>query len=437
MSIYLWFALLISSIALSAFFSAVENVFLSLSPLLLKKMQDDGDTHAKALLELLADKQKILFTALFGNSLSTAIFAISAHRIVFGIVMGIPLSPDSSFFHSRSWLAYLCSVLTVTILYYLIGQLLPKTLAVFKVVRMARLSARPLKLFMFFFGPVNYFVNFCFRNLCPAYSEWNEKLGSTTSLEELDSFFSLGEEAGIIEGDDKELLSSVFEFGDTLVREVMVPRPDIVGAPINIPLDDLFKLVREDGHSRLPVYDGSMDKVLGILYVKDLLIKLDEVNKSYDLFKLLRVPFFVPETKKLDDLLKEFQKKKIHLALVVDEYGGVSGLVTIEDLLEEIVGEIVDEYDIDEQSPLTRLSENSYLIVARYSIDELEESLGITLDYEDAETVGGFILEKLGRIPKKGESVHESNATFQVTEMKGNRILRVKVEVATAAEQSG
>ncbi|EKD82002.1 MAG: protein of unknown function DUF21, partial [uncultured bacterium] len=249
---------------------------------------------------------------------------------------------------------------------------------------------------------------------------------SSTSMEEIDSYFTLGEEVGIIERDEKEMISSVFEFGDTLVREVMVPRPDIIAMPINIGLDELLKFIREDGHSRFPVYDGNIDKVVGILYVKDILIKLNEIQVNYDLFKLLRPPFFVPETKKLNDLLSEFQKRKQHLSMVVDEYGGISGLVTIEDLLEEIVGEIVDEYDLEEQAPMNRVDEYVYSIDARYSISDLEAELNCELEYEDSETVGGFVLEKLGRIPQRGESFEEPQGIFQVTEIKGNRILRVK-----------
>jgi CBS domain containing-hemolysin-like protein len=255
-------------------------------------------------------------------------------------------------------------------------------------------------------------------------------------MEEIDNYFNLGEEVGIIERDEKEMINSVFEFGDTLVREVMVPRPDIISMPINIGLDDLLQFIREDGHSRFPVYDENIDKVVGILYVKDILIKLDDIKVHYDLFKLLRPPFFVPETKKLNDLLSEFQKRKQHLSLVVDEYGGISGLVTIEDLLEEIVGEIVDEYDLEEQAPLNQLDENIYSIDARYSISDLEAELNCELEYEDSETVGGFVLEKLGRIPQRGESFEEPQGIFQVTEIKGNRILRVKFTMKSLLSDS-
>ncbi|MBI3040043.1 HlyC/CorC family transporter [bacterium] len=250
-------------------------------------------------------------------------------------------------------------------------------------------------------------------------------------MEEIDSYFSLGEEVGIIESDEKEMISSVFEFGDTLVREVMVPRMDIMSVPLGIAFPALLKFVRDDGHSRFPVFDGNLDKIVGILYVKDMFLHYGNLEASFDLTKLLRPAFFVPETKKLNEMLKEFQKRKIHMALVVDEFGGISGLVTLEDLLEEIVGEIVDEYDQDEVSPIMTLDSNTFVVDARVRINDLENELGMQFPHEDAETVSGFILEKLGRIPKRDERVEEPNAQFVISEMKANRILRVKVTKKT------
>ncbi|HQG28283.1 MAG TPA: hemolysin family protein, partial [Candidatus Ozemobacteraceae bacterium] len=266
------------------------------------------------------------------------------------------------------------------------------------------------------------------------YADWNRKLGSATSLDQIDSYFSLGEEVGIIERDEKEMISSVFEFGDTLVREVMVPRPDIMAISINTSLDALLKFLREDGHSRFPVYDGSLDKIVGVLYVKDLLMRYEEMRDNFNLTKLLRQVCFVPETKKLDDMLREFQKRKMHLAVVVDEYGGVSGLVTIEDLLEEIVGEIIDEYDQDELPPIIEVGPDVFSVDARYGIADLETELGLKLEYEDSETVSGYVLEKLGRIPRRDEKLDEPQACFQVVELKGNRILRLRVTRKPAPE---
>ncbi|HNW35645.1 MAG TPA: hemolysin family protein, partial [Candidatus Ozemobacteraceae bacterium] len=300
-------------------------------------------------------------------------------------------------------------------------------LAIFNAQRYARVAVKPLRLVIFLLGPVTGAISYLLSKMVPSYADWNRKLGSATSLDQIDSYFSLGEEVGIIERDEKEMISSVFEFGDTLVREVMVPRPDIMAISLAMPLDAVLKFVREDGHSRFPVYDGPLDKIVGILYVKDLLMRYEEMRENYNLAKLLRQACFVPETKKLDDMLREFQKRKMHLAIVVDEYGGVSGLVTIEDLLEEIVGEIVDEYDQEELAPIIRVEPGVFNVDARYGIADLEAELGIKLEYEDSETVSGYVLEKLGRIPRRDEKLDEPEACFQVTELKGNRILRLKV----------
>ncbi len=407
----------------SAFFSSCETAFFALSPLRLKKMEDEGDKKAGEILKVLADKQRVLVTLLMGNTLVN----VSATAIATSFFIEyLPKSSLNEFVGVGLSLSVSLSALIMTIVLLVFGEITPKTIAIFGAYGYSRAVVKPLRFIMVLFSPFSGLTIWLISKLCPRYSDWNSHLGSSTSTEEIDSYFNLGEEVGIIERDEKEMISSVFEFGDTLVREVMVPRPDIIAMPINIGIDELLRFIREDGHSRFPVYDGNIDKVLGILYVKDILIKLDEIQVNYDLFKLLRPPFFVPETKKLNDLLSEFQKRKQHLALVVDEYGGISGLVTIEDLLEEIVGEIVDEYDLEEQAPMNQLDQHVYSIDARYSISDLEAELNCELDYEDSETVGGFVLEKLGRIPQRGESFEEPQGVFQVTEIKGNRILRVK-----------
>ncbi|MDD3148399.1 MAG: hemolysin family protein [Candidatus Riflebacteria bacterium] len=408
---------------LSAFFSSAETSYFSLSPLRLKKHETEGDARATEMLKILADKKRLLISLLMANTFVT----VCATAIA--VLYLLNWLPGSEFTHCVESGWYLCaigSILGISVLLLLIGEIIPRTVALFGGYAYSRMIVRPLKFFLLLIYPAAAIIVWFMSRFLPKYSDWNSQLGCSSTIEEIDSYVNLGEEAGIIEHDEKEMINSVFEFGDTLVREVMVPRPDIISMPINISLPELLKFIREDGHSRFPVYDGTMDKILGILYVKDVLIKLDEIQQSYDLFKLLRSPFFVPETKKLDDLLGEFQKRKQHLAMVIDEYGGVSGLVTIEDLLEEIVGEIVDEYDLEEQEPMLKLEENVFSVDARFSISDLEAELDCEFDYQDSETVGGFVLEKLGRIPQRGEVFEQPQGTFQVTEIKGNRILRVR-----------
>jgi len=417
----------------SAFFSSAETAFFALSPLRLKKLEDEGDKKAGEILKILSDKQKMLITLLMGNTLvNVAATAIATSFFI----ASLPKSSLAELVCVTPTVSVTVSLLLMTVIILVFGEMTPKTIAIFGAYSYAKAVVKPLRFVLFVFSPFSGLTIWFISRVFPRYSDWNSHLGSSTSVEEIDSYFNLGEEVGLIERDEKEMISSVFEFGDTLVREVMVPRPDIISMPINICLDDLLCFIREDGHSRFPVYDGNIDKVVGILYVKDILIKLDEIKVNYDLFKLLRPPFFVPETKKLNDLLSEFQKRKQHLALVVDEYGGISGLVTIEDLLEEIVGEIVDEYDLEEQAPMNQIDTNVYSIDARYSISDLEAELNCELEYEDSETVGGFVLEKLGRIPQRGESFEEPQGVFQVTEIKGNRILRVKFTMKTPSSET-
>ncbi len=410
----------------SAFFSASETAFFSLSPLRLRKQEDEGDAAAAEILRVLADKQTMLTTILLGNTfVNVTATAMATHFLLDWLPTATWLAAVP-FLGSPQFAVAVASVVMTVILLFC-GEITPKVLALYSAAGFTRYAVKPLRLFIFLLTPCTRLVLWVLRIGFPGYADWNQKLGSATSLEEIDSYFSLGEEVGIIERDEKEMISSVFEFGDTLVREVMVPRPDIMAVPVTMGLPDLLKFFREDGHSRFPVYDGTLDKIVGIIYVKDMLARLEEIKDNFQLSALLRPAYFVPETKKLDDLLREFQKRKLHMALVVDEFGGVSGLVTIEDLLEEIVGEIVDEYDADEQAPLSPQGENVWTVDARFSLRDLESELAIRLDYEDSETVGGYVLERLGRIPKRDERVEDPQATFQVTDIKGNRILRVKV----------
>ncbi len=399
----------------SALFSSLDTALFSISPLRLKKLEGEGDKKATAILKILSDRQRALITLLIGNTLCN----VGATAIAIGFLRKYLEKLGQGY-------DILGGILIVTFILVLFGELIPKTVAIYGGYTFVCWTYRIVRVIMFVSYPVVGLVVWLIKKLVPKYSDWNDHIGGSSSIEEIDNYFDLGEEVGIIEEDEKDMLSSVFEFGDTIVREVMVPRPDVTGIPINASFKEMLQCIRTDGHSRFPVYDGNIDKVVGILYVKDILIKLEEIEKSYDLFKLLRAPFFVPETKKLDDLLAEFKKRKQHIAVVVDEYGGVSGLVTIEDLLEEIVGEIDDEYDVDELQPMVKLDENVYSIDARFWISELESELGCNFECEDSDSVGGFVFEKLGRIPQKGESFEVPQGTFQVTEIKGNRILRVK-----------
>jgi len=234
------------------------------------------------------------------------------------------------------------------------------------------------------------------------------------------------EEGGAIAVEEKEMISGILEMGRTLVREVMVPRTDIVALEVETPLLEALEVILQAGHSRIPVYRETIDQVEGLLYAKDLLPALRDGRHDLPLRELLRPAYFVPETKVVDDLLRELQRRRIHMAIVVDEYGGTSGLVTIEDLLEEIVGEIQDEYDREE--PLLRdLGNGEYLCDARLSVDDAEREIGLQIPPGEFDTLGGLVYERLGAIPKVGDRVFLGEDTITVEEMEGVRLVRLRV----------
>jgi CBS domain containing-hemolysin-like protein len=240
------------------------------------------------------------------------------------------------------------------------------------------------------------------------------------------AYLEAGEEQGLIEKDEKRLLQSIVDFGDTLVREVMTPRPDIVALQGDATVADLRALFREQEYSRFPVYNENLDNVLGVIRVKDLLKIDDTAPERQSIMPLVRPATFVPETKRVPELLKEFQRRQVQMAIVVDEYGGTAGLVTIEDLLEEIVGEIRDEDDV-ESEPVVDEGNGSYVFSAKVSFDDLRERLDLEIESEGFETVGGYILSRLGRVPAVGESFDLDGMVVEVLEAERRRIHKVRI----------
>jgi putative hemolysin len=237
---------------------------------------------------------------------------------------------------------------------------------------------------------------------------------------------NVNEEETVIEDDEKEMIASVFQLGETLVREVMVPRIDVDAVPGDLPILDALDLLLKEGHSRIPVYEETIDNIIGILYAKDLLRYLRDGRTDVPLRRILRPAYFIPESKKVDDLLRELQQRKVHMAVVVDEYGGTAGLVTIEDLLEEIVGEIQDEYDAEEPT-VEAVSEHEYLFDARVNLGEVNELAGVDLVSEGSDTLGGYIYGQLGKVPAVGDAIEFDGVRIEVLSVAGRRIKQVRV----------
>lgn len=255
--------------------------------------------------------------------------------------------------------------------------------------------------------------------------------------EELLNAFAEGEKQGLVDEVEKDMIASVLEFRNTTAEEIMTPRTEVVGIEADTQLPEALEFVIKEGHSRYPVYEGDIDKIIGMLNVKDLLVKLKQPESTSDLRKLMRKAYLVPHNKTLRDLLHEFQKQKMHLAVVLDEYGGTAGIVTIEDILEEIVGEIGDEYELSQKEPITKIDERTYELDGRYKVDELNDEFDMRIpEDEDYETIGGFIFSQLGHIPQTGESFEHENLQITVIEAGERKINRVRIAIKSGQEEN-
>jgi len=328
----------------------------------------------------------------------------------------------------------LVAAVVVTIVLYVVAVLPPKTLAVQHTDRCALLGARAIYLLGRLLRPLNRLLVIASNFMMVLLPGRRLPDGPFVSEEELRQLIDTTDEDEEGEEEEQELIHSVFEFSDTIVREVMVPRPDMVVLASDATLELALETITQAGYSRIPVYEGDTDNIVGVLYAKDLL-KRSATDGTTKAASLARAPLFVPEQKKLAELLREMQEQRVHIAIVIDEYGGTAGLVTIEDLVEEIVGEIVDEYDKEE--PLVELLGAGVIRVdARMPIDEVNELLGAELPDDDWDTVGGLVYELTGRVPVPGEVVRFASIEFQTEQVTGRRIQKVVIrKVETPVEE--
>jgi magnesium and cobalt transporter len=253
------------------------------------------------------------------------------------------------------------------------------------------------------------------------------------SERELQEIIEESEEEGIINEEEGEMLHSIFEFGETLVREIMVPRTDMVCCSAVASFPEVLAAVIDSGHSRIPIFEGSTDRIVGVVYAKDLLRHWGKAPEEISVAEVMRVPYFVPETKNVEELLQEFRTKRVHMAIVIDEYGGTSGLITIEDLIEEIVGDIQDEYDAEEEW-LVEEPDGSVLVDARLNIEELEEHFETTVTREKFDTVGGYLFNLFGHVPQIGEEIREGDLVMTVVDSDARKVRKARIRRTVASE---
>ena len=331
--------------------------------------------------------------------------------------------------------AVVVSVAILSLFAVLFGLFVPRAIGDRHAQRVLLVLVWPLELVIFITRPL-VAVLFILTRIITRPLGANFERGTLVSEEDIKALIETGEAQGVLEEGERDMIHSVFALGDKTVDEVMIPRTDIVAIDVTTAPDKVLELVVGAGHSRIPVFEGSADEIIGVLYVKDLFRRMARGEKDITIRPFLRAAQFVPETKKVDELLREMQRDKVHISIVVDEYGGTAGLVTIEDLVEEIVGEIRDEYDVEQELVLP-VSEHEALMDARVPFEEVKETFGLeTLESsENYDTLGGFITHALGRFPKAGESVDAAGVRFTVESIEGRRIRRVRVVRLLAAEE--
>jgi len=408
--IWAYIASIIALVFLSALFTAVRSAIRSVSRIRIRYLVDQNVPGAKQLEPILAHPGHILSSLILIDNFAN----IAAVAIATLLAVG--------FFRSSAGILLAIVVMLFVILVF--GEILPRTFGTRHAESLSLKSASFLNFLSRILNPFTRLFIFIANFFIKLFGGRPIKELPIVTEEELIGMPGAGEEEAVEE--EKELIHSIFEFGDTIVREVMVPRMDMVAVSSDAPVEEVLSLIIREGHSRIPVYEDTIDNIIGIVYAKDLLIQMSKGAIDMPIKGVMRPAYYVPESKKVDELLRELQKKRLHMAIVVDEYGGTAGLVTIEDLLEEIVGEIFDEYDLEE-TLIEYIDERTIRMDARVNIDDANEILNTNLSTDDIDTVGGFVYSLFGRIPSPGETARFENLTFQVEKVIGRRISKILI----------
>lgn len=422
---------LILLIVLNAFFAASEIALISLNDTKLKLMAEEGHKKAILLKKLVDEPSKFLATIQIGITLAgffASAFAADSFsgKLVELIKMtGIPV-PDAV-------LQNISVILITVILSYfslVFGELVPKRLAMKKAEPIAMLVASPLNFLSKVTSPFVRFLTFSTNTVVRIFGVDPTKDEENITEEEIRMMVDVGEEKGAIDETEKEMINNIFEFNNKIVSEVMTHRTEIAALPVEANLDEVIKFITTEKYSRVPIYEETIDNIIGIMHSKYLIKYVSEEGnrEKFDLRNLIRKPYYVPVSKRTDELFKEMQKKRIHMAVIIDEYGGTAGIVTLEDLLEEIVGNIFDEDDEVERD-IEKLDENTFIINGTTSLVTVRDYLEVDLPTDDYDTLSGFLIGQLGRIPEEDDtpSIEFNGLVFKVDKVDEKRVVKVKV----------
>lgn len=411
---WLLFALSTASVLLAAFFAASETAIVFANKGHIRELSEAGDRGAADVIRLLEERDR----------LHSALLLAENFFIVLAAAMG---TVTATYLFANTAAAVIVSAVVSTIFVVLVSKLAPKGLAARNPDKLSLIVACPMRFVMKFLSPVARL----FAGIADFFAGPGPQGISCTAVvteEDIKAMINLGEEGGSLKEEEKELLHKVFEFGDTLASEAMRPRTEMVTVPSNATLQEVLNLVSEFGYSRYPVIEDTIDTVIGILYVKDILVAMSsgEVKREDDVRRFIRPAYFIPENKRVSELLSEMQRERFQIAIVIDEYGGTSGLVTLEDLIEEIVGSIHDELETAEKD-VEIVDEKNFVVSGTSPLDEVNELIGTNLQSNDFNTLGGFVFGLFGRMPKVGEQLKYKNLKLEVLELEGRKINKVKI----------
>lgn len=403
---------------LSAFFSSAETALTTVNRMRLRMLIDDGNKKAVILDKVISNPAKMLSTVLIGNN-----------------IVNIAASSIATIFTQNLFENWMVSIGVgiLTLLIIIFGEIIPKTIANMHSEKMALTYAKPIRFLMIVMTPIIFILNL-FSSLILKIFRIRVNLTKTITEDELRTIIDVSQEEGLIEEEELDMIQNVFDFGDTCAKDIMIPKVEITMLPIDVTYKDLIIAVQEDKYTRMPIYKDTTDNVVGIINIKDLIInEVDETN--FDINELMRKPHFTIGTKELNDLLLEMRGNDTGICIVLDEYGQCEGLITLEDIIEEIIGEIRDEFDEAEKQVIRKINDDEYIVEGSINLDDFNEQLDTEIDSENYESLGGLIIEQLERLPKKGDSVIIENCKLTVIKMDDKRIDYVKVQILPPEEK--
>jgi len=401
---------LVILILCSAFFSSSETALMTLSKIRLRHMVDSEIKGAEIIDRLLKSPSKLLGGILVGNTVAN----IGASALATSLTIK---------YLGDSGVGISTGLMTLVILIF--AEITPKSLAAQNSEKLSLKVARPISLITFILNPLIVVLIYITNTIIKMFGGEVGKQRPFITEEELKTMVNVSHEQGVLEGEEKQMIYNVFEFGDSQAKDVMTPRTDMIVANSNSTYEELIKIFREEQFSRIPIYEETVDNIIGVLYIKDLIF-FEDGKEKFDIVKHMRVPYFTYEFKSTVDLFADMRLKRVPIAILLDEYGGTSGIVTIEDLVEEIVGDIEDEYD-DDTDKIEVIKEDEYIVDGDTKINMVNEMIGLHIESDDFDSIGGFVTGLLGRLPKTGETINYNDTKFIIQNTSKNRIIKLKI----------